>query len=53
MVPLLLEGGLRYLGKIIPPSAQTERWGDAGPVRTLLGGEHSPAAFLLVHPYTL
>src|SRR5262245_12904213 len=26
------------------PSAQTKRWGEAGPVRTLLGGEDSPAA---------
>ena len=26
--------------------AQTERRGDAGPVRVLLGGGHAPAAFL-------
>jgi len=28
------------------PGAQTERQGDAGPVRGLLGGKASPAAFL-------
>jgi hypothetical protein len=28
------------------PGAQTERRGDAGPVRDLLGGETSPAAFV-------
>jgi hypothetical protein len=27
------------------PGAQTERWGDAGPVRDLLGGKAAPADF--------
>jgi hypothetical protein len=27
------------------PGAQTERRGDAGPVRVLLGGGHAPAVF--------
>ena len=30
----------------IAPSAQTERWSGAGPVRALLGGEYAPAALL-------
>jgi hypothetical protein len=30
--------GLRYKEKAIAPGAQTERPGDAGPVRALLGG---------------
>jgi hypothetical protein len=35
--------GLRYDGKAVVPGAQTERRGDAGPVRLLLGGEtHRP-----------
>jgi hypothetical protein len=29
------------------PGAQTERRGEAGPVKYLLGGEYSPAALLL------
>src|SRR5207248_1446324 len=36
--------GLRYNGKAITPSAQTERRGQAGPVRGLLG---SPADFFI------
>jgi hypothetical protein len=39
--------GLRYNGRDIAPGAQTERPGGLGPVRTLLGGYPSPAAFLL------
>jgi hypothetical protein len=31
-------GGLRYNKDAIAPGAQTERPGDAGPVRALLGG---------------
>jgi hypothetical protein len=43
---LLLSGtGLRYNEKAIAVGAQTERRGLAGPVRDLLGGETSPAAF--------
>jgi predicted DNA-binding antitoxin AbrB/MazE fold protein len=41
----LVGGGLRYNGNVIGSGAQTERRGDAGPVRLLLGGEDSPAAF--------
>src|SRR5262245_1345521 len=34
---------LRYNQKVIAPGAQTERRGDAGPVRVLLGGKpHRP-----------
>jgi hypothetical protein len=40
-------GGLHYQERAIAPGAQTERRGDAGPVRNLLGGLASPAAFLL------
>ena len=36
---------LRYNNHAITPSSQTERRGDAGPVRVLLGGGHAPAAF--------
>jgi hypothetical protein len=47
MVDLPYGGGLRYndnaTGSV--PGAQTERRGLAGPVRDLLGGETSPAAF--------
>src|SRR6516162_8952445 len=39
------EGGLREKEGVIGPDAQTERRGDAGPVRGLLGGKASPAAF--------
>jgi hypothetical protein len=45
MVALLLEAGLRYDEEVIPPGAQTERRGDAGPVRVLLRGGHAPAHF--------
>jgi hypothetical protein len=44
IVVLLLEGGLRYHDKGIASGAQTERRGEAGPVRVLLGGGHAPAA---------
>jgi hypothetical protein len=45
---LLLEGsGLRYKEHAIDPGAQTERRGEAGPVRDLLGGETSPAAWFV------
>jgi hypothetical protein len=46
----LLSGaaGLRYHKRDIIPGAQTERRGDAGPVRVLLGGGHAPAALLSV-----
>src|SRR5262249_49346478 len=37
--------GLRYNNKAIRPGAPTERRGEAGPVRGLLGGKASPAAF--------
>jgi hypothetical protein len=37
--------GLHYNGRDIDPGAQTERPGGLGPVRTLLGGMTSPAAF--------
>jgi hypothetical protein len=36
--------GLRYNAKVITPGAQTERRGDAGPVRVLLGGGYALAA---------
>jgi hypothetical protein len=36
--------GLRYNGRAIAASAQTERRGLTRPVRDLLGGETSPAA---------
>jgi hypothetical protein len=42
---LLFGGGLRYNERAIAPGAQTERRGDAGPVRLLLGGEDSPPVF--------
>jgi hypothetical protein len=38
-----VRGGLRYTAKVITISAQTERRGDAGPVRVQLGGGHAPA----------
>jgi hypothetical protein len=42
---ILLSGvGLRYNEKTIVHGAQTERRGEVGPVRTLLGGVNSPAA---------
>src|SRR5262249_398639 len=47
---LQLQPGLRYNEKVIAPSAQTERSGDAWPVRALLGGGAAPAAFFFVLP---
>src|SRR5207237_1099738 len=41
---------LQYNDKAITPGAQTERRGEAGPVRVLLGGGHAPAAFLITEP---
>jgi hypothetical protein len=38
---------LQYNQKVITAGAQTERRLDAGPVSPLLGGECSPAAFLV------
>src|SRR5262245_12961062 len=44
---LLLSGtGLRYNKNAIAAGAQTERRGGRGPVRGLLGGRTSPAAFV-------
>jgi hypothetical protein len=38
--------GLQYNQKVIAPGAQTERRGDAGPVRSLLRGKpHRPLLF--------
>jgi hypothetical protein len=37
------------LGTDIAAAAQTERWGGAGPVRLLLGGEDSPAETKRTH----
>ena len=45
MILLLIGGGLRYNDKATAIGAQTERRGLAGPVRALLGGVCSPAAF--------
>jgi hypothetical protein len=45
MVALLLEAGLRYNEEVIHPGAQTERRGDAGPVRGLLGGKDLTGRF--------
>src|SRR5262249_61353913 len=47
MVVLLYRTGLRYNDKVITPGAQTERRGEAWPVRVMLGGGHAPATFLL------
>jgi hypothetical protein len=38
-------------GKLDQPGAQTERRGDAGPVRAWLAGETSPADFLACSPF--
>src|SRR5260370_20249327 len=46
MIFLLSEAGLRYNADALYPGAQSERQGLAGPVRDLLGGETSPAAFV-------
>jgi hypothetical protein len=40
-------------GDDIVPGAQTERRGGAGPVRGLLGGKASPAAFRTVYKLLL
>ena len=43
--------GLRYNQKVIAPGAQTERRGDAGPVRSLLRGKpHRPLFFIKTTP---
>jgi hypothetical protein len=44
---LFQEAGLRYNENAIASGAQTERRGEAGPGRGLLGGETSPAALLI------
>jgi len=44
IVHLLGWVGLRYKEWAGVPCAQTERRGEAGPVRDLFGGETSPAA---------
>src|SRR5215831_19426997 len=52
---LLLQAGLRYNEGTSNPGAQTERRGEAGPVRVLLRGWDAPAAYLLLvksHPWT-
>jgi hypothetical protein len=36
--------GLQHNENAVGPGAQTERQGDAGPVRDLLGGKAAPAA---------
>jgi hypothetical protein len=46
MTDLLLRTGLRYNEKANDPGAQTERRSEAGPVRVLLRGWDSPAAFV-------
>src|SRR5262245_19750074 len=43
---LLWESGRRYNGRVIAAGAQTGPRGGAGPVRGLLGGSASPAAFV-------
>jgi hypothetical protein len=43
---LLFQVGLRYNEEANDPGAQTERRGEAGPVRVLLRGWDAPAAFL-------
>src|SRR5262249_12512706 len=50
-VDLLWACGLRYSETAIAPDAQTERPGDAGPVRALLGGGAAPAACFENHLY--
>jgi hypothetical protein len=44
MMLLLSRDGLRWSENAFRPGAQTERRGDAGPVRDLLDRETSPAA---------
>src|SRR5262249_40179863 len=49
----LLSGcGLRYNEETSNPGAQTERRGEAGPVRVLLRGWDAPAAFRLIAHFT-
>jgi len=45
MTSLLCKRGLRYNGSDNVPGAQTERRGDAGPVRGLLGGKDLTGRF--------
>jgi hypothetical protein len=40
--------GLPNDEEAVVPGAQTERRGDAGPVRTLIGGRTAPADFTLL-----
>ena len=44
-------GGLRYNENVIAVGAQTERRGDAGPVRGLLGGKDLTGRFFLRQPF--
>src|SRR6516165_9954483 len=44
---LLGRGGLRYNGEAVVPGAQTERRGEAGPMRGLLGGKDLTGRFVL------
>jgi len=53
MTSLLLQAGLRYNEETSIPGAQTERRGEAGPVRDLLGGVSSPAAFFTARSFLL
>jgi hypothetical protein len=48
--PVQWTRGLRYKETVIHPGAQTERRGDAGPVRDSLGGKTSPAALVCSRP---
>jgi hypothetical protein len=48
MMLLLSRAGLRYNDRASAAGAQTERRGEAGPVRDLLGGLTSPAALLVL-----
>jgi hypothetical protein len=43
---LVQEGVCDKIKKAIAAGAQTERRGEAGPVRVLLGGGHAPAALV-------
>jgi hypothetical protein len=46
-IPFGKVAGLRYNQKVIAHGAQTERRGDAGPVRSLLGGKpYRPLLYL-------
>jgi hypothetical protein len=46
---LLAKASLRYHGRRYTPGAQTERRGEAGPVRDLRGGMAAPATFPMKH----